>query len=162
MTVHISPERALPSQEAVDLVVALQRCLTSFHALQEEPPVLEGQDGDGLAMLGRYVEARRARSMIFGHNLFADPAWDMLLLLFQAELEERIVTLEQLSETSRLSMNLVLGQVGVMERRGLLVEHQLSHNSRRRRVMRLTPLAMDAMVSWLSLAFGPEDGNGGC
>ena len=73
MTAHIPRERAMPSQQAVDLVVALQRCLTSFHALQEEPPVLDGQDGDGFAMLARYVEARRVRAMIFGQNLFADP-----------------------------------------------------------------------------------------
>ena len=64
MTAHMPPERAMPSQQAVDLVVALQRCLTRFHALQEEPPVLDGQDGDGFTMLARYVEARRARSKI--------------------------------------------------------------------------------------------------
>ena len=63
MTAHIPRERAMPSQQAVDLVVALQRCLTSFHALQEEPPVLDGQDGDGFPMLARYVEARRVREV---------------------------------------------------------------------------------------------------
>ena len=125
MTAHMPPERAMPSQQAVDLVVALQRCLTRFHALQEEPPVLDGQDGDGFTMLARYVEARRARSMLFGQGLFADPAWDLLLALFQAELEDRTMTLEQLTETLRLSMNVMLNHVGILERRGLLAEHRL-------------------------------------
>lgn len=160
MTTHIPRERAMPSQQAVDLVVALQRCLTSFHALQEEPPVLDGQDGDGFAMLARYVEARRVRAMIFGQNLFADPAWDMLLLLFQAELEGRTMTLEQVSETLRLSMNVMLNHVGILERRGLLAEHRLSPSGQRRRIMRLTSLAVDAMTSWLSIAFGAEEGAG--
>lgn len=155
MTVHIPPERAASSQEAVDLVVALQRCLTSFHARPEEPAILEDEPDDRRAGLRRYIEARRMRSVLLGPNLFSDPAWDLMLLLFEAELDGRVMTLEELSETARLSLNLTLGQMGVMERRGLVIEHRGSPNSRRRRAMRLTPLALDAMASWLSLAFHP-------
>lgn len=157
MTAHIPPDRALPSQEAVDLVVALQRCLTSYHARTEEPAILETGGQDQRAVVGRYIEARRARATLFGHDLFADPAWDILLLLFQAETQGQAMTLEQLSETLRLSLNVVLGQVGVMERRGLVVEHRSSPSSRRRRAMRLSPLAVDAMASWVSLALSGED-----
>lgn len=154
MTAHIPPERGLASQEAVDLVVALQRCLSNFHARPEEPAILDNEDAGQAASLARYVEARRVRAMLFGQNLFSDPAWDILLLLFQADLEGGSLSLEQLSETLRLSMNVTLGHVGLMERRGLLAEHRTSPNSRRRRSMRLTPLAIDAMSSWMSLAFG--------
>jgi DNA-binding MarR family transcriptional regulator len=157
MTAHIPPDRSVPSQEAVDLVVALQRCLTNFHANKEEPAILDGEGGEQQDALARYIEARRVRSMLFGQNLFSDPAWDILLMLYQAELEGRFLTLEQLSETLRLSLNIVLGLVGVMERRGLLVEHRSSPNSRRRSAQRLSPLAMDAMASWFSLAFSGED-----
>ncbi len=157
MTVHIPPDRHMPSQEAVDLVVALQRCLTNFHARQEEPPILDGEGSDQRPALARYVEARRMRSTLFGHDLFADPAWDILLLLYQAELEGGGLTLEQLSETLRLSLSVVVGQVGVMERRGLLDEHRSSPSSRRRRAIRLSPLAVDAMASWASLAFEGGD-----
>ncbi|WP_420145347.1 ArsR family transcriptional regulator [Sphingobium sp.] len=152
MTVHIPPDRNLPSQEAVDLVVALQRCLSNFHARKEEPAILDGEGSDQLPALARYVEARRVRATLFGQNLFTDPAWDILLLLYQGELEGRALTLEQLSETLRLSLNIVVGQVGVMERRGLLDEYRSSPNSRRRRAIRLSPLAIDAMASWFSLA----------
>ncbi|NML09778.1 MarR family transcriptional regulator [Sphingobium sp. AR-3-1] len=157
MTVHIPPDRHMPSQEAVDLVVALQRCLTNFHARQEEPAILDGEGNDQRPALARYVEARRMRSTLFGHDLFADPAWDILLLLYQAELEGGGLTLEQLSETLRLSLSVVVGQVGVMERRGLLDEHRSSPSSRRRRAIRLSPLAVDAMASWASLAFDGGD-----
>lgn len=153
MTAHIPPDRHLPSQEAVDLVVALQRCLTNFHARKEEPAILDGDGNDQLPVLARYLEARRVRAMLFGQNLFSDPAWDILLALYQAELEGGALTLEQLSETLRLSLSVVVGQVGTMERRGLLEEHRSSPNSRRRRAIRLSPLALDAMASWFSLAF---------
>lgn len=157
MTAHIPPDRNLPSQEAVDLVVALQRCLNNFHARKEEPAILDGESDGQLAALARYVEARRVRAMLFGQNLFSDPGWDILLLLYQGELEGRALTLEQLSEMLRLSLNIVVGQVGVMERRGLLMEHRSSPNSRRRCALRLSPLAVDAMASWLSLAFSGDE-----
>ncbi|MEC3912325.1 ArsR family transcriptional regulator [Sphingobium sp. CR2-8] len=153
MTVHIPPDRTLPNQEAVDLVVALQRCLTNFHARKEDPAILDGEGNDQLPALARYLEARRVRAMLFGQNLFADPAWDILLALYQAELEGHALTLEQMSESLRLSLSVVVGQVGTMERRGLLNEHRTSPNSRRRRAIRLSPLALDAMASWVSLAF---------
>ncbi|WP_188065338.1 ArsR family transcriptional regulator [Sphingobium sp. KCTC 72723] len=156
MTAHIPPDRAVPSQEAIDLVVALQRCLTNVHARADDAAVLNGEGGCQLATLVRYIESRRVRSVLLGQNLFADPAWDILLMLYQADLEERALTLEQLSETLRLSMSVTVGQIGVMERRGLVEEHQTSPNSRRRRAIRLSPLAVDSMSSWFSLAFGTD------
>jgi DNA-binding MarR family transcriptional regulator len=79
-----------------------------------------------------------------------------LLLLYQAELDGGALTLEQMSETLRLSLSNVVGQVGILERRGLVMEHRSSPNSRRRCAMRLAPLAVDAMASWFSLAFADE------
>ena len=157
MTAHIPPESIVPSQEAADLIVALQRCLSNVHARQEDAAVLDGTGEGHLAALSRYIEARRARATLLGPNLFSDTAWDILLLLYQSGLNGRALTLEQLSEQSRLSMSVIVGQVGVLERRGLLEEHQTSPNSRRRRAVRLSPLAVDAMSSWSSLAF---DANG--
>lgn len=151
MTAHTPFDRTVPNQEAADLVVALQRCLNIFHALPESPAVLDGEAAAQRVLLRRYIEARRARAMLFGPNLFSDPAWDLLLLLFQAEMDGATITLEQLSETMRLSMNVTLGQVNVMERRGLLV-----FADNRRRTIRLTPLAIDAMSSWLSLSFDAD------
>ena len=43
----------------------------------------------------RILVARRARESIFGDDLFADPAWDMLLELYAAELgQQRVATSE--------------------------------------------------------------------
>jgi hypothetical protein len=39
---------------------------------------------------------RRAREDAFGHELFSDPAWDILLELFSAKLRRRSVDIESL------------------------------------------------------------------
>ncbi|MCP1468877.1 biotin operon repressor [Sphingobium sp. OAS761] len=151
MTAYTPPDRELPNQEAVDLVLALQRCLTSFHARHDEPAILDDPDDERLGLLSRYVEARKMRATIFGQNLFSDPSWDILLMLFQTELEGSATTLDQLSEKLRISMNIVLKHVATLERRGLVVEDEDSPAGGRRR-MRPSPLATDAMSSWLSIA----------
>lgn len=43
------------------------------------------------------VEARRHRTEIFGASLFFDPAWDILLQVFAAELGERRIGLDDLA-----------------------------------------------------------------
>lgn len=160
MTALIPPDRKLPNQEAVDLVIALQRCLVSYHSSHEELAVLPVVNDGRLAMLERYLEARQLRHAILGQGLFVDPAWDILLLLFHAELNDQTLSLDQLCEAAHLSMMVVLRHVGVMERRGLLTGQPGSPGGGRRR-LRLSPLATDAMTSWLYLAFdagGPGNG----
>lgn len=147
MTAHIPRERAMPSQQAVDLVVALQRCLTSFHALQEEPPVLDGQDGDGFAMLARYVEARRVRAMIFGQNLFADPAWDMLLDLTAARAEHARVSVTSLCIAAAVPPTTALRWISQMVEAGLF-ERQCDDTDRRRAFITLSENAAHAMARY--------------
>ncbi|MET0371067.1 MAG: ArsR family transcriptional regulator [Sphingobium sp.] len=158
MTALIPPDRDLPNQEAVDLVIALQRCLNNFHARADEPAILA--DDARLEALSRYIEARRSRHMLFGQGLFADPAWDILLLLLQAELGGRPMTLDQLSEMARLSTPAALGHIGALERRGILLGQSGPPAGGRRRV-ELSPLAIDGLMSWLYLAFGTDSGMAG-
>jgi hypothetical protein len=167
MTAHIPPDRELPNQEAVDLVMALQRCLANFHGRQDEPAVLPVADEASLARLGRYLDARQMRHMIFGEGLFADPVWDMLLLLYQAELEHRPMTFDGVCEVSGVSRSAALRHIGAMERRGLLLPRQdpdtpgAHLNGGYRLRIRLSPLAIDAMTSWLRLTLAPDDADDG-
>lgn len=152
MTALIPPDRDLPNQEAVDLVVALQRCLNNFHVGNDEPAIFLTAQAR-IEVLTRYIDARRARHMILGQGLFSDPAWDLLLLLLRAELRREPMTLDQLSEASRLAMGMVLRHVGALERRGIVSSPPGSPAGGKRRIG-LTPLATDGMMSWFYLAFG--------
>jgi hypothetical protein len=153
MTVHIPQDRALPNQEAVDLVVALQRCLASFHGQQDKPAVLPPVDEERLAALARYREVRDMRQEIFGRGLFADPIWDMLLTLYEGELAGRPVSVARACKATGLPIRSALQYVEIMDQRGLLLAP--SHQQGARRLwLNLSPIAIDAMTSWVQLMFG--------
>lgn len=153
MTAHIPPDRELPNQEAVDLVIALQRCLANFHGRQDEPAILPPVDDERLAALGRYREARQMRHEIFGPGLLADPIWDMLLVLYESHLCERPVSVARACKATGLPIRSALQYVNIMDHRGLLLPPSPQEGTRRR-WLNLSPIAIDAMTSWVQLMFG--------
>lgn len=159
MTVHMLPDRELPNQEAVDLIVALQRCLTNFHGRRDEMAILPSAGDGWAAWLRHYRGARQLRHMIIGDGLFADPAWDILLLLYQAELEERVVPVDEAAKEVGVPRVAALSHILRLERRGLLVLMEVPPGGTNPPI-RLTPLAIDAMTSWLRLTFGEGDAAG--
>lgn len=64
--------------------------------------------------------ARRARSEIFGEGLFADPAWDILLELYAANLGQRTIDLSELSRALELPSSIIRRWIAALEARGLL------------------------------------------
>ena len=52
--------------------------------------------GSPAANVRAILKARRAREEMIGRDLFADPAWDMLLDLYAADLEQRKVSTTEL------------------------------------------------------------------
>ena len=64
------------------------------------------------------LAARRKRAEIFGEDIFSDPAWDIVLELFAAELGDRRVRLEDLAPIAPKSV--LARWVGVLEERGLV------------------------------------------
>ncbi|MGE4323806.1 MAG: ArsR family transcriptional regulator [Sphingobium sp.] len=160
MTVHMLPDRALPNQEAVDLVVALQRCLANFHGRRHESPILLPAADGWSARLDRYRRARRLRHLIIADERPADAAWDMLLFLYQAELDGRGVTVDDVAQDVGVPPDVALSHILGFDRRGLLLppdEPQRATDA----PVRLSPLAVDAMTSWLRLALdgGEQDGD---
>lgn len=65
------------------------------------------------------LQIRRRRSEVFGEGLFSDPAWDILLELFAAQLRQRrleLTDLESIAPTSTLAR-----WVAVLQERGLVI-----------------------------------------
>jgi hypothetical protein len=69
--------------------------------------------------LSSIVELRRARADMFGADLFADPAWDILLQLFAARFGGRRLGLDDL--VAVCPRTTLARWTAVLERRGLVV-----------------------------------------
>ena len=64
--------------------------------------------------------ARQQRGRFFNSNLFADPAWDMLLELYAAALTQRKLTVSRLAERSCVPMTTALRWISALEKEGLI------------------------------------------
>jgi DNA-binding MarR family transcriptional regulator len=66
------------------------------------------------------LQARRTREKIIGCELFADPAWDILLELYAASLGQRRVSTSELTVASAVSATTALRWIDKLESLGLL------------------------------------------
>lgn len=77
------------------------------------------------------IRARRLRSRFFDEELFADPAWDMLLDLLQAELSHLRVPVSSLCIAAAVPATTALRWLKTMVDQGLFVRRADPHDGRR-------------------------------
>jgi DNA-binding MarR family transcriptional regulator len=77
------------------------------------------------------IQARAARKGHFNSELFADPAWDMLLELYAAALTQRKLTVSRLGARSGVPMTTALRWIGTLEREGLIARSHDRLDARR-------------------------------
>lgn len=94
------------------------------------------------------IKFRRSRGLYFGADLFADPAWDMLLDLFVAEEEGRKVSIKSLCIGSEVPPTTALRWIKLLIDRGVL-ERQADPKDRRRHWIALTAGARERMRALL-------------
>ena len=82
-------------------------------------------------MIRSVIRARRLRSRYFEEDMFADPAWDMLLDLLQAEIVQRRVPVSSLCIAAAVPATTALRWIKTMTERGLLVRRDDPHDGRR-------------------------------
>ena len=90
------------------------------------------------------IRARRLRARFFTEELFADPAWDMLLDLLQAELAQHRVPVSSLCIAAAVPATTALRWIKSMTDAGLFVRQADPHDGRRVFV-ELSPAASAAM-----------------
>lgn len=98
------------------------------------------------------LRGRRRRSAYFVADLFADPAWDIMLDLFEAELEQRRVSVTSACIASQVPPTTGLRWLQTLEQRGLVVRNGDPLDARRFFV-ELTPSARTALRRWFDEAF---------
>jgi DNA-binding MarR family transcriptional regulator len=90
------------------------------------------------------IRARRLRSRFFEEDMFADPAWDMLLDLLQAEIAQLRVPVSSLCIAAAVPATTALRWLKTMTDKGLFVRRADPHDGRRVFV-ELSPTASLAM-----------------
>jgi len=108
---------------------------------RDQPP-LSARDVRGA------IRARRLRDQYFGMELFEDPAWDILLDLFAAELERAQVSVSSLCIAASVAPTTALRWIAKMTDAGLLTRVPDPFD-RRRAFIELTPKASEAMCAYL-------------
>jgi hypothetical protein len=93
------------------------------------------------------IRARRMRGQFFTGELFADPAWDMLLDLFAADLEQRRVSVSSLCIAAAVPPTTALRWISTMHDAELF-ERQADPSDRRRAYIALSAKGLDGMRSY--------------
>jgi DNA-binding MarR family transcriptional regulator len=100
----------------------------------------------------RVIHRRQLRSKFFGQfggeALFEDPAWDMLLDLFAAELEGVQVSVSSLCIAAGVAPTTALRWIAKMTEMELFIRHP-DPADRRRAFMTLSPRASEAMQAYM-------------
>jgi hypothetical protein len=111
--------------------------------------IRRGRENVELAVLTRkYLRTRRQREAMFPGALFADPAWDILLDLFAAEVEGTRVSVTSACTASAVPPTTALRWLSRLEVEGLIFRKSDGSDSRRTFIC-LTPVAFDRLRSWL-------------
>ena len=97
---------------------------------QQAPPARDVPDVS-VDTVRAVIRARRLRARFFSEEVFADPAWDMLLDLIQAELAQLRVPVSSLCIAAAVPATTALRWLKTMTSQGLFVRRADPHDGRR-------------------------------
>lgn len=99
--------------------------------------------------LRRLIRNRQLRARFFDGDLFADPAWEMLLDLAAARAEGRRVSVTSLCIASGVPSTTALRWIGILLERGLVVRIR-DDQDKRRTIVALTDAGASAMAGFFA------------
>jgi DNA-binding MarR family transcriptional regulator len=112
-------------------------------------PELADLPGASAQEIRAVIRARRLRAQFFGQDMFADPAWDMLLDLYAASLEQRRVSVSSLCIAAAVPPTTALRWIGTLHDEGLF-ERQADPTDRRRAYIALSEKGVDGMCNYIA------------
>ena len=120
------------SDEVGRIASALGQLSLGTPVTREDHPELTGEQPDiSINLVRRVIRARRLRSRFFDRELFADPVWEMLLELLQAEIDQHRVPVSSLCAASGVPSTTALRWIATMTNVGLLQRRADRHDGRR-------------------------------
>jgi hypothetical protein len=119
---------------------------------RRETPDRRNSGGDrqmpSIAAIRSMIRARRLRDQYFSGELFADPAWDMLLDLLLARLERRTVAVSSLCIAAAVPPTTALRWIKRLTEEGIFVRTADPRDGRRV-FIDLSDEAADAMAAYI-------------
>jgi hypothetical protein len=112
-------------------------------------PIGAGEPAVSADRIRGMIRARRMRGRFFDPDLFADPAWDMLLDLAAARLESRAIAVSSLCIASGVPATTALRWIRTLSAHGLFVRDP-DPDDARRAFVGLSDTAMTAMEQYVS------------
>ena len=98
---------------------------------EQEKPEVETAPEVSVEVVRSVIRARRLRGRYFSEDLFADPAWDMLLDLLQAEIAQLRVPVSSLCIAAAVPATTALRWLKSMTDKGIFVRRADPHDGRR-------------------------------
>ena len=136
------------SDEVSRIAATLARLSVAPGTSPADRPEAAAQKGEAPAVsldtVRQVIRARRLRARFFDEEIFADPAWDMLLDLLQAEIAQHRVPVSSLCIAASVPATTALRWIKTMTDSGLFKRRSDPHDGRRVFV-ELSPLASDSM-----------------
>ncbi|WP_106639923.1 winged helix DNA-binding protein [Allosphingosinicella vermicomposti] len=119
----------------------------------EDDNGLDGAAEDNVSaqQVRNIIRARRLRDQYFGADLFADPAWDMLLDLMAARLEQQRVAVSSLCIAASVPATTALRWIKALTEQGLFVRSADPQDGRRVYI-ELSETAAAALAAYLRAA----------
>jgi len=143
------------SEEVARIAGALAELSTSAksvaHGLPRDFPELADGGSIDANMVRNLIRLRRLRDQFFPRDLFADPAWDMLLDLMAARLEQSRVAVSSLCIAAAVPATTALRWIRTLTEHGLFVRRADPEDGRRI-FIELSDSAGDALAAYFHTA----------
>jgi hypothetical protein len=133
----------LAEEEEIERRTGLREPEMAYRGPEGPPPDIDASE------IRAVIRARRLRSQYFASDLFADPAWDMLLDLFAASLERRRVSVSSLCIAAAVPPTTALRWIGTMHDAGLF-GREADPGDRRRAYIVLSEKALLGMRNYIA------------
>lgn len=143
--------RQSPSGQVRDGSRQQDRPVLHPHFQGEASPVSPQDARAEAGYIRMLIRTRRLRTHYFRADLFADPAWDMLLDLLAAQLEGKKVAVSSLCIAAAVPPTTALRWIGVLAENELIVRVADPDDGRRVHV-ELAPVTARALRAWLQEA----------
>jgi hypothetical protein len=143
------------SEEVARIASALAELSTSARSVAHMParelPAIPAESKVDADMVRSLIRVRRLREQFFTRELFADPAWDMLLDLMAARLEQSRVAVSSLCIAAAVPATTALRWIRTLTEHGLFVRRQDPEDGRRV-FIELSDPAAEALNAYLYTA----------